>query len=272
MKLNKMASRREFLEQMSTQELDRMLQSELQKETIDDDLVRQILDILEFREMDYPVEYNQEIVEPSQKLEDISRSTSRKVKNPRILKVASVLLVVGILLFALPNAVHAENFFELLARWTDSVFEFFNPAEPNDQPEYVFRTDNPGLQQVYDTIVELGVTDPVVPMWVPEGFVLEELKVTKDPGELWLYANMKCEDREICISVITQIGRPLLSHMKDTEDVKIFETNGIEHYIISNHGLVNASWIINNVECSIVTDCREDTYRILKSIYTTEDS
>lgn len=43
MKLNSMASRREFLKELSTSELDRMLQAELRKETIDDDLVRLVL-------------------------------------------------------------------------------------------------------------------------------------------------------------------------------------------------------------------------------------
>ena len=141
MKLNKMASLREFVEQMPTQKLDAMLQAELQKESIDEDLVRLILEVLESREMDCPVEYIPEAVEAAQKLENIGPRTTAKVKYPRVLKAASILLVVGLLLFALPKAVHAENIFELLARWTDSVFEFFNPSEPNDSRSmYLKRT------------------------------------------------------------------------------------------------------------------------------------
>ena len=49
-------------------------------------------------------------------------------------------------------------------------------TERNEQPEYVFETDHPGLQQIYDAVVEMGVTEPVVPMWVPEGYDLVEYK------------------------------------------------------------------------------------------------
>ena len=61
MKDNNVAYRREFLEKLSTAELDEMLQKELKKESIDDDLVRVVLSVLEEREADYPVESNEEI-------------------------------------------------------------------------------------------------------------------------------------------------------------------------------------------------------------------
>ena len=274
MKLNNMASRREFLKELSTSELDRMLQAELRKESIDDDLVRLVLSVLEERERDYPVEINEEIAAAAERFEnaiDIQQKRSVKTKWPRVLKVASVLLVVGLLLFALPQAVRAESFFDLLARWTESVFEFFNPAEEQDeQPEYVFKTDHPGLQQIYDAVVEMGVTDPVVPMWVPEGYELEELMVFEEPSELTLCANMKNNESRIYFFVAVQNIHSPRSHMKDTEKVEIFETAGIEHYTLSNNEQITATWIYNNIECSVVADCQEDIYKILESIYTTE--
>ena len=40
---------------------------------------------------------------------------------------------------------------------------------------------------------------------------------------------------------------------------------------MENNERINAVWTISNTECSIVTDCQEDVYKILKSIYTMED-
>ena len=70
MKLNSVASCREFLKELSTSELDRMLQAELRKETIDDDLVRLVLSVLEEREKNYPVELNDEVVAAAERFEN----------------------------------------------------------------------------------------------------------------------------------------------------------------------------------------------------------
>lgn len=272
MKLNKMASPREFVEQLTTQELDAMLQAELQKENIDDDLVRLILDVLESREMDYPVEYIPEAVEAAQKLENIGPRTTAKVKYPRVLKAASILLVVGLLLFALPKAVHAENIFELLARWTDSVFEIFNPAKPNDQPEYVFETDHPGLQQIYGAVVELGVTDPVVPMWIPDGYELTECKLVETPKKTGIHARLEHSASEFLIDI--GIFNTDIAHVynKDDSPIEEIEMFGITHFVFSNNKMCVAMWAVDNVECSIIIDCQEDDfYKILESIYVMED-
>ena len=273
MKLNKMASLREFVEQMPTQELDAMLQAELQKENIDDNLVRLILDVLESREMDCPVEYIPEAVEAAQKLEDIGPRTTAKVKYRRILKAASILLVAGLLLFALPRVAHAENLFELIARWTDTVFEFFNPAEPNDQPEYVFKTDQPGLQQIYDAVVEMGVTDPVVPMWVPEGYELTECKLVETSKKTGIYSILEHPYNKIIITVdVYNAADVAQAYSKDNSPVAEKELFGITHYIFSNNEICVAMWAVDSVRCSISVDCQEDAlYKILKSIYVMED-
>lgn len=271
MKLNKMASLREFVEQMPTQELDAMLQAELQKETIDEDLVRLILDVLESREMDCPVEYIPEAVEAARKLEDIGPRTTAKGKYPQVLKAASILLVAGLLLFALPRVAHAENLFELIARWTDSVFEFFNPGEPNDQPEYVFKTDHPGLQQVYDAVVEMGVADPVVPMWVPEGYELAKMMVDEWPAETTLRASFINEEScVLLITIVVQNEAIPFRLSKDAKNVEECEIAGVKHYILSNNKESVLTWITKNIECIIATDCQEDVYKILKSIYVME--
>jgi len=256
---------------MSTQELDKMLHEELQKETMDDELIRQILDVLESRESDYQEEYSPAVIEASKKLERIGCMPTPKRNKPRVLKAASILLVVGLLLFTLPRVAHAENLLELFARWTESVFEFFDPSDPHDQPEYVFETDHPGLQQIYDAVVELGVTDPVVPMWVPDGYELVEMKVTNEPSELAICANMKNEVKEMCIAIYAYRLRSPIAYMKNSENVEVFEAAGIKHYIVSNDEQISVTWINNNIECSVVADCQEDIFKVLESIYTSED-
>lgn len=274
MKLNSMASRREFLEGLSTAELDEMLQVELRKETIDDDLVRLMLSVLEDREKDCPVELNEEIVAAAERFENtinIQQKRSAKTKWPRVLKVASILLVVGLLLFVVPQAVNAESLAEMLARWTDSVFEFFNPAEEHgQQPEYVFKTDHPGLQQIYDAVVEMGITDPVVPMWVPEGYVLQDMCTLRQSADETILAGLTVENGYIFLNITIHGDESSFKYEKDTQTVTIVELNGVSHYIINNLDERRATWIKDGVECSIATNCQEEElYKLLRSIYKT---
>ena len=175
------------------------------------------------------------------------------------------------LLFTIPQAANAETFWELLTRWTDSIFEFFTPGGSDDkQPEYVFKTYNPGLQDMYDAVADLGIAEPVVPMWVPQEYALEELFVFEEPSESSISAKMKNNENKIIISIAVQSVHSPLNHMKDTQNVEVFERDGIKHYIMTNNDQVTVTWSIRNIECSVVTDCQEDIYKILNSIYTAE--
>ena len=59
---------------------------------------------------------------------------------------------------------------------------------------------------------------------------------------------------------------------KDTQNVDVIELGGVKHYVLSNFETKTVSWVVNNVECSIVTNChKEEIYGILKSIYIAEE-
>lgn len=277
MKSNNVASRRAFLEQMPTWELDEMLQDELHKDNIDDALVRLILDVLEEREADHPIENDEEVTAAVEKytayidgIEVTPAKPSRKWNT--VLKVASVLLVVGLLFCIVPQAANAESFFELLARWTDSVFEFFNPSEPNDQPEYVFETDHPGLQQIYDAVVELGVTEPVVPMWVPEAYELQILQVLDQSSDKLIFSEFINEEQYILFNILLHSKEVSFKYEKDAKNVTILELNDVEYYVMSNIEEQIVTWVIDRTECSIITNCKaEELYRLLESIYVLEE-
>ena len=275
MKLNSMASRREFLKELSASELDRMLQAELRKETIDDDLVRLVLSVLEDREQDYPVELNEEIAAAVEDFEGTIKTPkgvpTRKKLSP-VLKAASILLVVGLLLFVVPQAVNAESLAEMLARWTDSVFEFFIPAEEHgQQPEYVFKTDHPGLQQIHDAVVEMGITDPVVPMWVPDGYELFGCKVIDLNQEKSIQSVLKKDENAIVFRLLILHDNINVNVYKDEVGTTIYEYNGVTHYVLNNVERQIATWNADGVVCSVSVDCQEDILiDIIKSIYTSE--
>lgn len=276
MKKNNANSLRMFLDQTPTARLDEMLWEELSKESADEELVGTILQVLEERERDYPVEITPQIEAAWEKYQRQMKVpvTKPAKRSNGILRIAAVLAVVVLLFAAVPQKAEAETFFERLVRWTDSFFALLSPDDAKSgSEEYVFKTDHPGLQQVYDALAELGVTEPVVPMWIPEEYKLVDCKVLELPSCKGLTANFSNKNSELCFSVDIYTENVSCKYYKDETQVNKIEFGGIIHNIMRNNDRVVAVWANDNLECSISVDCQEDILiSILRSIYTMEEN
>lgn len=257
--------------QLPTEELDHILQAELEKEYPDKEVVLPILQILEEREKDYPVEKTPEVLAMLEKLSEHETPPKQsKSKRRWITGVAAVAAAACIVVMALPQTVGAESVFDVLFRWTSEVFEFFTPNQDKKNPpaEYLFETDNDGLQQLYDKIVELGVTEPVVPMWLPEGFELLNLKATplRDEG---YKVNAIFRGNEKGVSITYRISRDITTqYEKEETTVELYDYADVSHFILENDKNLSVTWTIDGVECSILTDTnKENIYDMIKSIY-----
>lgn len=257
--------------QLPTEELDQILQAELEREHPDKKVVLPILRILEEREKDYPVEKTPEVLAILEKLN--TRETSSKQSQNRrrwIGGIAAIAAVACIVVMALPRTVGAESLFDVLFRWTKSIFEFVDPEQTENYPEddNAFNTEHPGLQQLYDKVTEQGVTDPVVPMWLPEGFELVNLKATpvRDGG---YKVNAAFKGNDKYISIAYRISSDIATKFEKGEtDIEVFEAGGTNHFVLKNDGNFSVTWTIDGLECSINTNiAEEDVYTIIKSIY-----
>ena len=66
-------------------------------------------------------------------------------------------------------------------------------------------------------------------------------------------------------------GEPARQFYRDDSYYEEYEKNGLIFYITQNNGSWGAVWTKDNIECSIILDCQEDTLRrILSSIYVIE--
>ncbi len=257
--------------QLPTEELDQILQAELEKDHPNEEVVLPILRILEEREKDYPVEKTPEVLAMLGKLSE-HETSSKQSKNRRgwVAGIAAIAAVACIVVMALPRTVGAESIFDVLIRWTSSIFEFVDPDDNENYPDADsgFATDHPGLQQLYDKVTEQGVTDSVVPMWLPEGFELLTLQATplRDSGHK-VYAIFKGNERSISISY--RISSDISTKFeKEDSAVELFDYADVSHFILENDGNQSVMWTIDGVECSMNANiAKEDIYTIIKSIY-----
>ena len=278
MQLNNVTSLREMLEQLSTEQLDEMLHKELGKKPIEDHAVRLIMQILREREEDHPVETTPEIEQAWEKYQsDIALIEKDNVRTRRsgrwLLRAASVAAMLCLIVLIFPRQAEAETFWERLSRWTESIVEFFGPSENKGRiDEYEFKTDNPGIQQVYEAVVEMGVIDQVVPMWLPDGYELTEMKETSSPRRSRVYSRFTYGDSEAVLEISFLVDDKARSYHKDNTQYTMHEKNGFAFYTARNNERCIAIWTKENIECFLTIDCQEDTFKkILRSIYVMED-
>ena len=261
---------RKELESVGSDQLRTMLHAETAKAIPDDDLVLTILHILEDREPD-------DLGPPSPREEAAWQLFRKRVKarkkrpllNLRGLASAAVLLLMlGLLMAAIPQQAEADNWWDRIARWTDNFFAFFRDDETFRIEDYKFQTDNPGLQQVYDAVVEMGITEPVVPMWLPEGYELDELEFHSTPYEEQLVSRFENKDKSITYQLAVLLADKREMYTKDDTSLILREICGTTFHVMRNHEIWVVAWTIDNIECSIFVDCQEDIlYEILNSIY-----
>lgn len=283
MELNKKPYLREELERMSTGQLEEMINTEMEREQLDADLIRTLMDILNERHRKVAKPHTQQELQAWEQyqrdcaLEEKKSKARKKRKMWRYIQraaVAAVLVIACLGFITVPRASGANNFLDFLTKWTDNVFAIFGPSNADDvaRQEYVFQTDNPGLQEVYDEVAGMGVTVPVVPMKLPDGAELDELKVTHTRTRTYIYARLVTENAEFILEYSLYGTDVLREYSWDTTGAEDYECNGIHHDIVNNDGNYAAVWSRENLECSVIVDCQEDVlYDILDSIYTTED-
>ena len=261
--------------QRSTTELELLLDEELKKQTPNDDVVLTLLHILKEREPNLPLQLSSREEDAVKRYQQKRNNAKRrKPIARRLLSIAaSVILILTMLFTIAPQEAEAETFWEMLQRITHTVLEYFNPRDSFDEAEsnYVFETSNPGLQQVYEEVIKLGITEPVVPMWFPERYELTQLQLVETPMLNSVYSCFTYGADEIIFRLNSYNGEPARQYYKDGTHYESHEWDGTKYHITKNNGFWVVVWEKEKIECSITLDCQEDTLRrILRSIYVME--
>ena len=261
---------RQRLEGLPTEELEGLLQAELQKEVPDGDLVVLLLHTLEGRDQSPPKPLNAREEKAWEEFKRKKRRGAFTFPVRSLARAASLLLVAGVLVSMLSVDATAGNFWKNLLRSTEKYFEYINMgAEETEPQEYVFSSENSGLQQVHDAVVDyLGVTDPVVVQWLPDEPELLEIKKNETDARKSVCAIFYHDGGEIVLAY--EKMKMSLSPQYDIieENVDYYEANGLKHFYTRNTDVWVVSWGWDELKCTICIDCNEETLlSVLKSIY-----
>lgn len=152
-----------------------------------------------------------------------------------------------------------------VAKWTSETFGLTYQGNPTShQP---VDPDSEVYTDLQSALIYHGITDKLVPTWLPKGFVMEELYVEEDKS--YFYASY-FNDTNLMIGITISSIRTGDSavYEKSDEPVDKLYVDGVMHYIMSNNTSVTAVWMNANFECSIFGDVgRDEMEEMIQSIY-----
>ncbi|MPM14579.1 hypothetical protein SDC9_60943 [bioreactor metagenome] len=184
----------------------------------------------------------------------------------RVLAVAAAIIC----LCAVTASAFEINIFKMFAQWTQEIFQFHTEEVSSQGAEYASGTMLDTSQTLEGALTEAGITQPVSPKWIPEGFVFSGMKAYVDIAEPMYTALYEDEttDHTIIVSVNVHQKPQASVQEKDDSQVTVYTAGGIDHYIMENNDVLTATWFADNLECSIMGEISESEMEaMINSIY-----
>lgn len=186
-----------------------------------------------------------------------------------ILRAAAIAVTVASLCIAAAGAIEV-NIFEMVAEWTQDVFQFRSETSTSQDAEYeagVFLEDDQTLKGLLE---EAGITQRVYPKWIPDGYVFLKSNAFPDaeePSFISIYEDEIGENPITVLVVVHSEPRGMWTE-KDPRDVDVHIKNEVKHYIINNEGVLASTWFVDHLECSITGSVSEaEMKEMIDSIY-----
>ena len=106
-----------------------------------------------------------------------------------------------------------------------------------------------GESPIREALTELGITEPLYPAKLPEGFVITESHISKEP--LVLMEQYAKGDRLFTIMITPIKGFVSALYQKHGTPVREYRDGKYAHYIFESEGCITAVWYTDNYATSI---------------------
>ena len=260
---------REKLAALPPEELERRLREAFfYTDRIDDTVFRELEALRQALEAKDPREYERTPEESWERFQEdhaeelaefCCRERRRKAagKTARLRTAVRGALLAAVILVFLAGAALAAEPLGLLAwvpRW--------NAAAGRYTPVSEEVAGNP----IPAALRKLGITEPVYPGWLPEGFLITESHISEDPLLLVeQYARGK-DKLSITVTSIKSVKSSI--YQKSGTPVREYHSGKSEHYIFENDETITAVWYTKNYATVISANLPfEEIKRIIDSLY-----
>ena len=159
---------------------------------------------------------------------------------------AAAILVVMVVGFTISAQAFNFDIWGKIANWTKEIFQFSDvqPTEPEKEA-------NLELKSLQDALEQNGITEEIVPTWLPEGYKFSDINIEKSPREKSIFAIFENNGERLIISTRQTIGIPANQIEKSEDLLEVYVVDDVEYYIFSNNAKLQAAWSIGEYECII---------------------
>ena len=216
-------------------------------------------------EFDVNASLNRFLDKHSRLVECASRTSKKSRPNtsrwkPSVAAAIAVLVVLGSLVTAQALGI---DVFGAIARWTDETFHF-SASSQNEADSYtdIQNSTDQSLDGEYtslqDALDACGIKQSVIPQQLPNGFELAKVSVYSLPSQVEIEAMYTSNDRIFSLVIFRYnspevVGQTIFE--KDSEDMILYDKNGITYYIMSNNQELTAVWMPQELlTCAITGD------------------
>lgn len=229
-------------------------------------------------EFDVNASLNRFLDKHSRLVECTSRTSKKSRPNtsrwkPSVAAAIAVLVVLGSLVTAQALGI---DVFGAIARWTDETFHF-SASSQNEADSYtdIQNSTNQSPDGEYtslqDALDACGIKQSVIPQQLPNGFELAKVSVYSLPSQVEIEAIYTSNDRIFSLTIFRYnspdvVGQTIFE--KDSEDMILYNKNGITYYIMSNNQQLTAVWMPQELlTCTITGDLSiEEIENLLDSV------
>lgn len=288
-----------YLDQLSTKELQEILRADVDSPGRgDDEAIFYILEVMEKREQEHPSgsfpdldacwqefqtiyhtpEGEGQSLYPAEDPDEAPAGAApagkprRRVLRRRVLAAALLTLLIASL--AIPVAGY-DNLLEMIGHWTSEQFTFLT-ADREDESGLITDDEDSAETDVgaelRQVLQEHGITENVVPTWMPDGFEqTNDIFIEEYPefGVTDFFATFSDGTDTCAVSIVKRssyVDGNIYEKVSDNPEIYI--AGNQNHYIVQNEESIIAAWYIENLECTINTTMSEsDLKRAIDSIY-----
>lgn len=150
---------------------------------------------------------------------------------------------------------------QAIAGWTQETFTFVRPGEPGTEgvPQQ--------LAGLAEELERQGVTEKVIPGYLPEGYELVSEEYYQGDATFSSYVVLMKENRKLTFSYIqylteVEYGR----YQKDIISPEIIKYNNVQYFIFSNFDECVIAWTNGKVECLITGLPEKEIDNLIRSI------
>lgn len=195
----------------------------------------------------------------------------------RLGRVASFAAAIAILLGLMTVTAYAMGYdlWGVIAQWTKETFTFVSASKANnaESPNTNIVRDDGEYADLQAALDDYGITEKLVPNWMPDGFSVAEVIVDTTSKRPDIVFCELCESdvKSLIISVYIHHDpnyTTFVTWQKNDSDVILYEMGDCKFYLMENKDQLNAVWTNGPYECGVSGDVTlDELYQIINSIY-----